>query len=229
MYQGSLRAIAAQNQKFIDRLLDGKSEAFKAKVLEFVTHSGLSTQDPEFVVLLAISILTGVLTEKPAQMNELFARWREGIQQSLELTEIKIFEQQKTAVSVAIAQTARELVRKAERQEATRFWKSIAPGAIVAGIVLAMGFVAGMTVPPYLSGGYVEGKKLTAKDAATLDWANSADGQLARNLVDWNRDYLKVCKRDIKKLGVKFSLGNQKSVSGFCLLWVTPPQQRKFE
>jgi hypothetical protein len=229
MYQGSLSAITAQNQKFIDRLLDGKSEAFKAKVLEFVTKSGLSTQDPEFVVLLAISILTGVLTEKPTQMNEMFVRWQQGIQQSLELTEIKIFEQQKTAVNVAISQTARELVRKAERQEANRFWKSIAPGVIVTGIVLAVGFVAGMAVPTYLSGGYVEGRKLTAQDAATLDWANSADGQLARNLVDWNRDYLKVCERDIKKLGVRFSLGNQKSSSGFCLLWVTPPQQRKFE
>jgi hypothetical protein len=80
-----------------------------------------------------------------------------------------------------------------------------------------------------VTGGYVEGKKLTVKDAATLDWANSVDGQLARNLIDWNRDYLKICERDVKKLDVKFSLGSQKSVSGFCLLWVTPPQQRKFE
>jgi DNA-binding transcriptional MerR regulator len=240
MVQGSLNAVADQNQKFVDYLLAGKSEAFKSKVLEYVQSAGLSTADPEFVVLLAMSILTGVLTEKPAQMREMFREWSDSVEQKLELSEVKVFEQQKTAVTAAIAQSAKDLVKEQvahmeqqleelERRQQQPLWKTIVPGAAAATAVLVVGYLAGLTVPSYLKGGYVEGRSLTAKDAAVLDWANSKDGQLARSLFEWNRDYLKVCEKDAQKLGVKLTFGQKKTISGFCVLWIRPPEQRKFE
>jgi hypothetical protein len=65
----------------------------------------------------------------------------------MSLVEKEIIERQKTAITEA----AGDLIKKAERQESTRFFKSILPGAIAVSVVLVVGFVAGMTVPPWLT------------------------------------------------------------------------------
>jgi hypothetical protein len=70
----------------------------------------------------------------------MFNRWSGGITKSMSLVEKEIIERQKTAITEA----AGDLIKKAERQESTRFFKSILPGAIAASVVLVVGFVAGM-------------------------------------------------------------------------------------
>lgn len=210
----------------LDKLLDGKPDEFKRKVFELVARTGYTDfNDPLFVILISTGSLQVLLNEKPAELEALFNRWASTITKSLDLVEAQIVERQKAA----IAEAAGDLIRKAERQEATRLIKSVLPGACAAAAVLVVGFIAGMTVPPMLKGGYVAGEQLSVSDVETLRWASSKEGQYARNLMRWNADYLKVCESDTAKIPVKLSLGQKEAVNGFCLLWTQPPEKRKFQ
>ena len=206
----------------LEKLLDGRSEEFKRKVFQLVAQTGYSEGDPLFVILLATGTLQTLLNEKPVEIDEMFNRWFNSITKSMDLVEKEIVERQKEA----IAKAAGDLIQKAERQEASRFFTSILPGAIAVSVVLIVGFVAGITVPPVLKGGYVAGEKLTAEDVETLRWANSNDGKYARQLMSWNADYLKVCARDVVEIPVKLQMGQREAKKGFCLLWIKPPEER---
>ncbi|HAX89169.1 MAG TPA: hypothetical protein DCY91_23635 [Cyanobacteria bacterium UBA11370] len=206
----------------LEKLLEGRSEEFKRKVFQLVAQTGYSEGDPLFVILLATGTLQTLLNEKPVEIDEMFNRWFNSITKSMDLVEKEIVERQKEA----IAKAAGDLIRKAERQEASRFFTSILPGAIAVGVILVIGFVAGITVPPVLKGGYVAGEKLTADEVETLRWANSDEGKYARQLMSWNADYLKVCNQDVDSLPVKLKMGQREAKKGFCLLWIKPPNQR---
>jgi hypothetical protein len=206
----------------LEKLLVGRSEEFKRKVFQLVAQTGYSEGDPLFVILLATGTLQTLLNEKPAEIEAMFDRWFKSITQSMDVVEKEIVERQKTA----IAQAAGDLIKKAEREESTRFFKSVLPGAIAASVVLVVGFVAGITVPQALKGGYVVGQNLTADDVDALRWANSSDGKYARQLMSWNADYLKVCDRDASKMPMKLQMGQREATKGFCLLWTRPPEQR---
>ena len=206
----------------LEKLLEGRSEEFKRKVFQLVAQTGYSEGDPLFVILLATGTLQTLLNEKPVEIDEMFNRWFNSITKSMDLVEKEIVERQKEA----IAKAAGDLIRKAERQEASRFFTSILPGAIAVGVILVVGFVAGITVPPVLKGGYVAGEKLTADEVETLRWANSDEGKYARQLMSWNADYLKVCNQDVDSLPVKLKMGQREAKKGFCLLWIKPPNQR---
>jgi len=206
----------------LEKLLEGRSEEFKRKVFQLVAQTGYSEGDPLFVILLATGTLQTLLNEKPAEIDEMFNRWAGGITKSMSLVEKEIIERQKTAITEA----AGDLIRKAERQDSTRFFKSILPGSVAAGVVLVVGFVAGMTVPSAMQGGYVAGERLTASDVEVLRWAKSKDGLYARQLLEWNEDYLKICERDIANIPVKLKMGTTEAKRGFCLLYTKPPEQR---
>lgn len=206
----------------LEKLLEGRSEEFKRKVFQLVAQTGYSEGDPLFVILLATGTLQTLLNEKPVEIDEMFNRWFNSITKSMDLVEKEIVERQKEA----IAKAAGDLIRKAERIEASRFFTSILPGAMAVGVILVVGFVAGITVPPVLKGGYVAGEKLTADEVETLRWANSDEGKYARQLMSWNADYLKVCNQDVTSLPVKLKMGQREAKKGFCLLWIKPPNQR---
>lgn len=206
----------------LEKLLEGRSEEFKRKVFQLVSQTGYSEGDPLFVILLATGTLQTLLNEKPVEIDEMFNRWFNSITKTMDLVEQEIVERQKEA----IAKAAGDLIRKAERQEAGRFFTSILPGAIAASAILVVGFIAGATVPPALKGGYVAGEKLTADDVEALRWANSSEGKYARQLMGWNADYLKICDKDTAKMSVTLQMGQREASKGFCLLWTRPPEQR---
>ncbi len=199
----------------LEKLLSGRSEEFKRKVFQLVSQTGYSEGDPLFVILLATGTLQTLLNEKPVEIDEMFNRWTKTVTKSMDSVEQEIIERQK----LAITQAAGDLIRKAERQESTRFFKSILPGAIAASVVLVVGFVAGSTIPPALKGGYVVGQNLTADDVEALRWANSKEGQYARQLISWNADYLEVCDQDAAKMPIKLQMGQREAKGGFCANW----------
>ena len=74
-------------------------------------------------------------------------------------------------------------------------------------------------------------RPLTVEEAALLDWAQSPEGQQARELMRWNSGLLddRSCEREVERLGVTLELQGRSARSGFCILWVVPPEQRQFE
>jgi len=74
-------------------------------------------------------------------------------------------------------------------------------------------------------------RPLTIEEAALLNWAQSPEGQQARELMRWNSGLLddRSCEQDVQRLGVTLELQGKSARSGFCTLWVVPPEKRRFE
>jgi len=220
------------NKSRLDAALEGYGDEFKGKVLDIVTKTGLEPDDPLFLVLAATGRLEVLLEDAPDTLGQLFKNWSRELARNLELVESATVERQKAA----IAKAAGELISRAEKQEAERLFTSIFPAAGLVLSILGLGFILGMSVPPWLQGvwggGYVESNtSLTFNQLQALRWAESGEGKFARNLMRWNTGYLdtKECLKDPQRLKVILNLNGRKAYSGFCVVWTVPPNERKFE
>jgi hypothetical protein len=83
------------SQTLLDKLIEGKSEEFKRKVLELVARTGLEPDDPLFVVLLATGRLEVLMEETPHALEALFTSWTREIRRSLDLVEQATLERQR--------------------------------------------------------------------------------------------------------------------------------------
>ena len=217
---------SASQQPLLDRLLEGKDEDFKRKVWDYVQLTELSPDDPAIIMAILTGNLAFMLEDAPASFDRLFREWAGEIQRALHLAEKLVVERQKSA----IADAAKELIHQQESNHAKRLFSAIIPAAGVLLGALGIGCFIGLMVPPFLEGGYVGKANLTQKDADALRWAQSSEGEFARKLMDWNRGYLdtKACAKDVQALRVTLKFNSRTAISGFCFLWIVPPNQRKF-
>lgn len=97
-----------------------------------------------------------------------------------------------------------------------------------AGIAWFTGNMQGKSSVAFAPGGPVN---LTLEEAELLSWAKSDRGQLARNIMLWNGDYLSSgqCEKDAKALGVTLTMNTKKATDGFCIVWTKPYKQRNFK
>jgi hypothetical protein len=213
--------------------LKGKSEDFKRRVIDFALRSGLSQDDPLFLVLIATGQLEAMLTDAPETLKLLFNAWNQDLAHNLEQVELVAVERQK----VAINRAANALIHESLLREGRSILYSVFPATIVFFLIFAVGFIAGMSIPSWISGvlggGYtkVQSTNLTWKELEAMKWAISSEGKFAKNLINWNRGYLEngECLKDAQKLGVVLSQYNRKASSGFCTVWVTSIDKRRFE
>jgi hypothetical protein len=211
--------------------LRGKSDDFKRRVLDFVSKTGLSQDDPLFLVLVATGQLEVMLSDAPQTLQLLFQTWNQDLAHNLEQVEQVAIARQK----VAINRAAQELIHESLLREGRNIINSVFPATVVFFFIFAIGFIAGVSIPPWLngvlSGGYtkVQAKTLTWDELEAMKWAVSKEGKFARDLMNWNHGYLenRECIKDVQRLGVVLSQYNRKVKSGFCLVWVTPPDKRK--
>lgn len=218
---------AAFPDKLLNAALEGKSEDFKKRVWDYVGKSGLVPNDPLFLVLVATGRLEVLLEDAPDRLEQLFKNWNRELSRNLELVEGATVERQKLAISSAV----NELIKQAEEQEAGRLYTSIYPAAGLVTAILGLGFILGMSIPAWLAGGLSEPQRLTINRLEALQWAESNEGKLARNLMKWNGGYLntKKCQQDAERLKVTLSVGGKQAKEGFCWIWVTPEENRKFK
>ncbi|RUT01624.1 hypothetical protein DSM106972_067210 [Dulcicalothrix desertica PCC 7102] len=212
--------------------LKGKTERFKRRVLDFASKSGLSQDDPLFLVLIATGHLEAMLEEAPDTLQLLFKNWNKDLAHNLELVEQVAVERQK----VAINRAANALIHESLLREGRNLINSVFPAAILFFFTLSVGFITGVLMPPWITGiiggGYtkVQSTLLTWNELDAMKWAMSNEGKFARNLINWNRGYLDntECVKDAQRLGVVLSQFGRKAKSGYCFVWVLPPDKRKF-
>ena len=212
--------------------LKGKSEEFKQRVVDFAFRSGLSKDDPLFLVLVATGQLEAMLQDAPETLKVLFKTWNQDLAKNLEKVEQVAVQRQK----VAINRAAQALIHESLVREGRNIINSIYPAAIVFFLIFGAGFIGGVTIPPWIIGmlgkGYtlVKSNNLTWDELNAMRWAMSSEGKFAKDLIDWNRGYLEngECLKDAQKLGVTLSQYNRKARSGFCTIWVVPKDKRKF-
>ncbi|MBV6625130.1 MAG: hypothetical protein KI793_19755 [Rivularia sp. (in: Bacteria)] len=212
--------------------LKGKSEEFKQRVVDFAFRSGLSKDDPLFLIMVATGQLEVMLEDAPKTLQVLFKTWNQDLAKNLEIVEQVAVQRQK----VAINRAAQALIHESLVREGRNIINSIYPAAIVFFLIFGAGFIGGVTIPPWIVGmlgkGYslVKSNNLTWDELNAMKWAMSSEGKFAKDLIDWNRGYLEngECLKDAQKLGVTLSQYNRKARLGFCTIWVVPPDKRKF-
>lgn len=101
-------------------------------------------------------------------------------------------------------------------------------------LVLALGVGVGWTLHQQAMGELdPAGKRqLSLKQWESLQWAVSADGQLAKNILDWNGSTVSECQNGQGPSGEKLNMvtsDDQRPIKfGNCNLWVVPPDKREF-
>ena len=212
----------------LDQVLEGKSSEFQAKVLKWAYKAGVREDDLLFLVMVGIGQLEVILEESPKELKLLFEQWSENLYDKLKDTEKVAVKSQQVAISKAVSQ----LLVQTESKQSRRLFSSIVPAGVVLAIALGMGFLLGLTLPPWLEGGYSpRTNPLTVAEAEVLRWGMSPEGKWARNLWRWNTVSLErlECLKDANKLPVTLKVQGRSATSGFCLLWVVPPEQRRFD
>jgi hypothetical protein len=219
-------------ENLLAEALKGKSEEFKHRVMDFALKSGLSQDDPLFLVLVATGQLEAMLEDAPEALELLFKNWSRDLARNLEKVEQITLERQK----VAIDRAAHALIQKAQFTESKKLLTAVLPASILLFFTLGIGFITGMLTPPWitgiLGGGYtkVQSTLLTWDELEAMKWAMSKEGKFAKNLIDWNRGYLEngECLKDAQKLGIVLSQYGRKAKSGYCVVWALPVERRKF-
>jgi hypothetical protein len=106
--------------------LKGKSENFQRRVLDFAFRSGLSQDDPLFLVLVATGQLEAMLEDAPQTLQLLFKTWNKDLANNLEQVEMVAVERQK----VAINRAANALIHESLLREGRNIIYSIFPATI---------------------------------------------------------------------------------------------------
>ncbi|NEP25321.1 DUF6753 family protein [Moorena sp. SIO3I6] len=243
----------------LEKLLEGRSDSFKAKILDLVVATELDANDPLFLFLVATSSLETMLADTPKSLEQLFRSWEKDIQQMIDVVGQSTMDIQRQEISKAIAlqsapkanasaieQSKVTIESKSERQPCSYPPKGsrdflvakTSPfinitaicGAVVLSLVCGLGAGWGLSQLSQPKLDPNGSRQLTLDEAATLNWAISKEGKLARNITKWNAGYLDnlECQKDAIEAGIRLNFGGKKATSGYCLLWVAPPSQRKY-
>lgn len=222
-----MTASKPSNVTLLDKVLEGKDPDFQARVLDIVARFGLKPTDPLFLIMVSVGQLQLLLEQSPKDLDALFNQWSEALYDKLQTAERVAVKGQQTAIAGAV----KSLIQKTEWEGRSRLFSSVVPAAGLLSAAIGVGILLGMSVPVWLQGGYVtQPRRLTLAQAEALRWAESREGQLARNIMKWNVGSLDNldCLNDVKHLNVTLRVQGRLAASGFCVLWTQPPSQRKF-
>jgi hypothetical protein len=82
----------SESETLLNTLLTGRSDTFKAKVLEIVYRHHLDPNDPNFQILIATGQLEVLLEEAPGQFEAVVSRLLEMLRRSMD-AEVKLIQQ----------------------------------------------------------------------------------------------------------------------------------------
>ncbi|MDX2241564.1 MAG: DUF6753 family protein [Leptolyngbyaceae cyanobacterium bins.302] len=239
----SRKQVSPSTHNALARLLKEEPESVKAKVWELISEYDLDSDDPAFTLMTATGRLQVLLKDSPAELKAMFEQWQADLYGAIAQYREGLKQYEQTAVKAqqtAIAHSVHTLLRKTAIDQ---FMHQLsAASTILAGTLLvaaaAIGGGVGWAIaqqqqnqldPTRLD---PQGKRqLTLEQANRLQWAASPEGKLAQNLTQWNKDLLDrdwrgqfACEQQARKLGMTLKLGTRQAKSGFCVLWVKPPQ-----
>ena len=206
----------------------GEPEA-KAVIRSLAQATGLSENDPLFLLLIGLSPVGITLEKSPNIIKQTFLQCHNQLKR-----ELQDYEKMATqGIEHEIATSVRALLHKTEASKAQVTLKSLVGAGAIALALVSLGLLGGFGI----SQKQVAAQRLdpsgaiqlTLEEASAMDWAMSPEGQYAKTLLSWNEDLLAgQCPSQVSELGVTIQVGNRKAESGFCLVWTEPPEKRKY-
>ncbi len=228
----------------LDESLQDKSEVFKKRVLDFVLSCNLDPNDPLLLLMVANGSLQATLEEAPKSLSICLENWIKELSKTLDIVENISILRQKTAVIAAARSLVTDILKELnigdvenESKNRKQIADIIMPASLILVLTLTIGVLIGIIFPPwfrgFFGGGYsqVQGNQLTWDEVEAMKWGLSKEGKFAKNLINWNRDYLDngQCLKDAQKLDLSFSENGKVAKSGYCVVWAAPPNKRKFK
>jgi hypothetical protein len=220
------------NKTHFERLLDVLDDHARLQLLEAIRVYQLETKDPFFVVMLAQVTISKALLEAPVKI-------RDAMLEASQQAQVIIDRLVQKLTAQAVKDVEREIAKSVNRLMATREMSGAEPWTIpvlsVCSVLLvASGSVGGWAFSQMQRSPIVPGKpmQLTERQVDGLRWLDTAQGQLAREVVIWNDGQIVACQAnqtDLFRSGDITVPGYGKVRSGACLLWVVPPNARQFE
>ncbi len=110
--------MSTESDTLLNHLLDGRSDTFKAKVLDIVYRHHLDPNDPNFQILIATGQLEVLLQDAPQVLEQKFAQLLETLRRLVD-AELKSFQHVVTAEQAALRQSLLGVKQLAEEQQQT--------------------------------------------------------------------------------------------------------------
>ena len=222
----------------LDEFLMNQSKDIQRQVRKTVEIWGINKDDPFFLILLQCRINQILYELTPNQIQQSFEIGNAEITKNLEFYKTELLKLQteylerhrKAELNYSIANLNSAIAKVLEDNnlsfKKSRFSPRVAGSLIAVSTALLnlfIGFWAGSSFnqsPLALDWK----KELEAQERVLLDWAKSAEGQLAKNIVEWNEDLAgNSCEERVRDLGISFQVGSKKITSGFCVLFIKQP------
>ncbi len=243
-----LNMTPAQQQQLrislLNLVLQGQDEDFKNRVLELTMQFGLDADDPLFLTQIGLNQVQLLLEEAPTSFQDLLDHWTERLHTTFKQYETALNSKAKVAAKLMekdLQSMVDGLVRHTTKIQYVHTLirnlnlMSLSLTGVVLLTALILGGMAGMlyerhqqqTIDP------TGLRQLTLKEANLLEWAKSADGQLAYNIMDWNRYLLKgkgknrECVKQIESKGLGLTWYGKTTEYSSCVLWIVPPEERQ--
>ena len=228
------------NLDLMDRVLEGKTDVLASKVIQLVMKYHINPNDPIFLILLAIGELELMMVDVPLLIEQLSTehetRLRVLFDKYFGSNDAEVEHRYQAALAVIrqqIAEAVTELIKTTRQEQFAgdiyTLGKMMLPalGAIV--LSAGLGVVGTLQYHKLKTGALLGEGKLTPQQYADLQWAQSAEGRQAKEIMSYNQGYVgKTCKADAEAMGLSLNFGERKVTSGFCVLFVDPPSKRKY-
>lgn len=221
--------MAADSTTILEELLGRVDDATEAQIRRIVSAFGIDENDALFLLLLSNSSVQVLLEQAPNHFRHTFDYAQQQVLDAIEQYE----QAARRGIERQLSEAVNALIQKAGARKAQVTLKSlIGAGAIALGL-LGMGIFGGWGYGQWRQAQVTmapgEPRPLTLAEAEALDWAMSAEGQYARQILEWNEALLGgECQQQVQELGVTIQIGTRQAKSGFCWLWTQPPSEREF-
>ena len=229
------------NLDMMDRVLEGKTDVFASKIIQLVMKYHISPNDPVFLILLAMGELELMMVDVPMLIQELSLEHESRLKAlfdryfgSNDAEVERRYNVALTEIQAQIAEAVKELL-KSTRQEQLgvdiyTLGKMTLPAMGLLIGAFGFGIAATLQYNKLKTESLFSAGKLSPERYAALQWAESPEGRQAKDIMDFNRGYIgKSCKEDAISKGITLNFGDREVVEGFCLLFIEPPNRRKYK
>lgn len=217
------------HQAQLAKMFQDQEPEFVAKVQTLVNDFGIRSDDPLFSILISTSTLKILLEDAPKQLKATHDYCSKEILENLSAYEAAAAKGTEKRIATAVD----KLIAKTQVAKARLTVQTALPVGLIFLITLAMGVMGGLVYARWQANQIEQDpsgpRLLTLEEANALNWALSAEGQLAQKIMSWNDNLAnRECEQEIEELGIVYRLGTKQAVSGFCTVWVAPPSDRRF-
>ncbi len=238
-----LTSLTGNEYSLMDEVLMHQPREIQRQVRKIVEMSGIERDDPYFLILLTCRIVQILLQNAPGDLEKSCSQSRLEIVktfdsqiQKLRDSQDEIFRQHSQSaleLSIAKVNNALALVLEDNNIETSkgkftpRVWGAIISSAAAA-IALSIGFIGGWSFDKAVLA-KTNTVNLSPDQEVLLKWAQSKEGQFAKNILEWNEDLIgQQCQKKVSALNVTIKIGSAEATSGYCWVWTEPPEKRKF-